>query len=93
MQQVSDGLLTTDVVFCSAFVEIAKREIDSGDHVFAQRVIERAERVYAEAAEQIARAEEGSEKLRLQGKLERVRFRLDILKGQMKSLVALYSAR
>ena len=92
MQSTTDELLLTDLVFCSAFVEIAKQEIDSGDPTFAERIVARGERVYWDALGQIMLARDGKEKRTLQGKLTSIRARLDILKGEIRRIVA-YQAK
>jgi hypothetical protein len=88
MQSTTDELLLTDLVFCSAFVEIAKQEIDLGDPTLAQRIVARAETVYWDALGQIMFARDGIEKRTLQGKLTSIRARLDILKSEIRRIIA-----
>jgi hypothetical protein len=76
------------LVICSSFVEIAKQEIDRGEHRLADSIIVRAEEIYAEARPLVASVEDGAEKQRLEWKLIDIRFRLDILESQMKRFVS-----
>jgi hypothetical protein len=84
----SGELLVSELVICSSFVEIAKQEIDRGEHRLADSIIVRAEEIYAEARPLVASVEDGAEKQRLEWKLIDIRFRLDILESQMKRFVS-----
>ena len=86
--KISDEFLQTDLVFCSTFVEIAKQEISSGERDFAERIIDRAEEVYAGVGKHFAGVENGSHRRGIEQKLIVIRKRLDALKIQMKRLAA-----
>jgi hypothetical protein len=80
------GDLRSELMICSSFVEIAKQEIDRGEHSLAGVIIAQAEEVYAEAGPLVATVAMGDEKQRLERTLTDIRCRLDILEGQMKRL-------
>lgn len=88
---VPSEFLNTDLVFCSTFVEIAKQEIDLGEHGFAQQMIDRAEEVYTAIGNYIAtlkREPEGdrSERRAVEQQLSDIKDRLDTLRSQLKTL-------
>ena len=85
-----DGLrlLQTDFVFCGAFADIAKKEIESGEPEFAVRVLHRAEEIHAAIARYIAAVDDGDPKLQIEQKLAAVRTRLDTLKGEIEAFSA-----
>ena len=86
--KISDEFLQTDLVICSTFVEIAKQEISSGERDFAERIIDRAEEVYAGVGKHFAGVENGCHRRGIEQKLIVIRERLDALKIQMKRLAA-----
>ena len=87
--KISDEFLQTDLVICSTFVEIAKQEISSGERDFAERIIDRAEEVYAASVgKHFAGVENGCHRRGIEQKLIVIRERLDALKIQMKRLAA-----
>jgi hypothetical protein len=80
-------LLQTDLVFCCAFTDIAKKEIEHGEREFALRVLARAEEVHAAIARYIAGIDQGEQRRWIEQKLRDVRERLDHLKSEVEALI------
>jgi hypothetical protein len=83
---VTNETLGADAVFCSAFLEMAKQEVDRGESILARRILSRAEEVYLEVRAHLVGVDDGAAKQRLRRKLLDIRSRLDILDGEVKRL-------